>query len=349
MPNRPLNTALIGLGMVADTHLHALNELKGDIQLAAVVGRDPDKTRQYAEKAGEILGHEVTAFTDVSALCAQTPLDFAIIATPPNARAPLVQTLAAQGVHILMEKPIERNSNAARAIVDMCNQHHVKLGIVFQHRARPVMADVRDLLARDALGPISLVEVNVPWWRDQSYYDAPGRGSYEQDGGGVLITQAIHTLDLMLSLAGPVTSVQAFAATTALHRMEAEDFVTSGMHFASGAVGALRATTAAFPGGTESITLHGSKGVVEIAANALTIHWRDGQIETRGEASGSGGGADPMAFTHAWHRTLIADFADAIRTDRAPIVTGREALAVHHLIDALIQSARSGKTEEVQA
>jgi predicted dehydrogenase len=182
----------------------------------------------------------------------------------------------------------------------------------------------------------------VPWWRDQSYYDAPGRGTYARDGGGVLISQAIHTLDLMLSLTGPVADVTATAATTGFHAMEAEDFVSAGLRFANGAVGHLFASTASFPGRGETITLHFKGGSARLESGILQIDHADGRTETIGKAASSGAGADPMAFTSDWHRFVIEDFAQALQDKCDPLVTGRDALGVHQLITALERAAETG-------
>lgn len=207
---------------------------------------------------------------------------------------------------------------------------------------------LKEKVESGALGAIGLVRVSVPWWRDQTYYDEPGRGSYSRDGGGVLISQAIHTLDLMLSIAGPVSEVQAVAATTPFHRMESEDFVAGGLRFVNGASGALMATTAAFPGGAESITIDCEKASAQLQSGTLTIAWRDGSTETVGEVAGTGGGADPMAFPHDWHRDLISAFVEAVRAGRAPAASGREALLVHQLIDALMESSRTRSAVEIK-
>ena len=169
-----------------------------------------------------------------------------------------------------------------------------------------------------------------------------------RDGGGVLITQAIHTLDLTLSLAGPVAEVAAIAGTTGLHRMETEDFAAAGLRFANGAYGALIATTAEYPGFPERIELIGAKGTAILTAGVVTIHYQDGRKERVGAEQGTGGGADPMAFPHDAHRALLADFLDALDHDRSPRVTGREALRVHQLIDAVLRAAADGRTVAVE-
>ena len=130
--------------------------------------------------------------------------------------------------------------------------------------------------------------------------------------------------------------------------MEAEDFATAGLRFASGAVGAVMATTCAYPGGAETLALECEKAALILTAGELTINWRDGRSETVGELTGTGGGSDPMAFPCDWHRDLIADFATALREGRAPRITGREALKVHRLIDAIEKSAKTGRRTQVQ-
>jgi len=332
--------------MVTATHLAAMAELQDRVHLRGVLGRNPERVDAFLEKAA---GYGMTPhrYSDIAELADDRALDFAIVATSPNARLDLVRPLSEAGIHILMEKPVERTSEAASEIVDICETKGVLLGIVFQQRMREAAQRLRSLIAEGRLGAIGLVEIAVPWWRDQAYYDEPGRGTYARDGGGVLISQAIHTLDMALSLAGPVRRVQAMASKTAFHTMEAEDYVTAGLEFESGAVGSLVASTASFPGGAETITLHGTLGSARLESDMLTLTLRSGEVEKFGEDAGSGGGADPMAFTHGWHQSIIADFASAITEGRQPLVPGREALNVHALIDALVLSSKTGQARSL--
>ena len=346
---KPLNVALIGLGMVAQTHLRAVRDLAPLVQLRGVLATTPDKAKRFAAGAAEDGVHGVKAYANLHELLTDDGLDFAILLTPPNARQAIVEALCSAGLPILMEKPVERDLAAATALVETCERAGNPLGIVFQHRFRSVSEMLRKRLAEGALGELGLVEVTVPWWREQSYYDEPGRGTYARDGGGVLISQAIHTLDLMGALVGDVVRVQAMARKTRFHDMEAEDFVTAGLTFASGAVGSLQASTAQYPGDAEFIIVHGEKGVARLGAGQLVLEWRDGTEERFGEQGTTGGGADPMAFTHAWHQSVVEDFAHAVLDKRPPRVTGREALRVHRLIEALIASSKQERALDVAA
>ena len=338
--------AIIGAGMVAGTHVAAIAAGKA-VRLAAICSRGTKRAEALAAKATEQTGAPVAATTDLAAIAGDVSIDFAIILTPPNARAEVIRPLAEAGKHILLEKPMGRSAEEAREVVRICRAAGVTLGVVFQHRMRAASVAAARLIASGDLGALGLAEITVPWWRDQAYYDEPGRGSYERDGGGVLISQAIHTIDLALSLTGPVRSIRAMAATTRFHQMESEDIVTAGLEFANGAVGSMVASTASFPGGAEAITLHFDKASLHLASGQLLVRWRDGREEVLGAAAGTGGGADPMAFTHEWHQGIIEDFAEAITLGRDPVVTGEAALPAHDLIDAAIRSARSGRPEEI--
>ncbi len=332
-----MKCALIGLGMVSKTYGDAIAKCE-TVDLSLVYARSPDAREAFLSDWPQLNARAASNVDEIAA----SDVDFVILTTPPNARSEIVETLAAAGKPILMEKPVERTLDAATALVERCEAAGVPLGIMLQHRARPVVADLRAVIGD--LGPLRMAEVNVPWWRPQAYYDEPGRGTYARDGGGVMISQAIHTMDLMLSLTGPVAEVSAMSATTGFHDMESEDFVCAGLRFANGAVGQLFATTASFPGRGETVTLHFAEGSAHLEAGQLKIDRRDGKSEVLGQAATSGAGADPMAFTSDWHRFVIEDFAQSLTDKRAPLVAGRDALEVHRLIAALEKAGRTGTT-----
>jgi len=342
------NIALIGAGMVAGAHIQSIADLAGKLKLVGILSRRHDSAKALSISASDSCGYPVRAYTELSEIMDDPSIDWVLVITPPNARMELVSAIANSGKAVLLEKPIERTLENAIELVESCEAAKVSLGIVFQHRMREVSMQLVDLVRGGTLGDLVIAEARVPWWREQRYYDEPGRGTYERDGGGVLISQAIHTLDLLLHLTGPVIDVAAIAHTTPLHTMESEDFVSASVKFSSGAVGSILASTAHFPGDAESITLHFKNAVAHLQSGELTLTWRDGRRESYGASATTGGGADPMAFTHTWHRSVIEDFSDAICENRKPCVSGREGLAVHALIDALIESSRLRKTVSVK-
>lgn len=337
-----IGVGVVGLGMASRPHVRALHDLSERIEVRGVFSRDRHRRETFASDNGW------PAVDSIEALVSDPAIGAVLLLTPPNARIDLIETFAEAGKHILMEKPVERTTVAAQAVVKTCEAAGIRLGIVFQHRFRAASQKLKALIADGSLGALAAVRLTVPWWRPQAYYDEPGRGTVERDGGGVLINQAIHSLDLMLSLTGPVAEVQAIAGTTRLHSMETEDFVGAGLRFANGALGSLTATSAAYPGDAESIALDCEKASVHLQSGELMVRWQDGRTEAFGEPATTGGGSDPMDFPHEWHRALISDFLDAIESGRPPAITGREALSVHRLIDALLQSSAEGRAVAVE-
>ncbi|WP_341368844.1 Gfo/Idh/MocA family oxidoreductase [Yoonia sp. BS5-3] len=339
----PIGVALIGAGMIAKTHVAALSAARDIARLSAIVSRNPDKA-YYLKDFYE--GPAPVFTSDIAAVAADPSIEIVIIATPPSVRHEIIGTFASAGKHILLEKPVARNSREAQDVVEICAAHGVTLGMLFQHRMRaPAMAAARHV-ASGALGKLGLVEIAVPLWRAQSYYDELGRGTYARDGGGVMITNAIHSIDLALSLTGPVIQVQAMTATTPLHQMEAEDFATAGLTFANGAVGTFTASTAMFPHRTETITLHFENGSLRMDKDALDVHWRDGRHQIEGQSRTEAAVAS-LTGRFEWHQAVIEDFIAAIRAGQAPMVTGREALASHRLIEAIERSSQAGTIVDV--
>lgn len=332
--NGKLRVAVFGAGLAWRPHCDSLRELADRVEVAWLVGRSLDRVR---DQAAVFPGARAT--TSIDDVLADRSVRVALILTPPNTHLDLVQQLARRGIHVLVEKPLEVDTRRAAAMVQICRQHAVRLGVVLQHRMRPAAQRLKRLLDLGALGALTSGAVDVRWWRPQSYYDEPGRGTRARDGGGVLMTQAIHTLDLFQHLAGQPAEVLAFAATSAAHHMECEDVVAAALRMPGGALVTLNATTAAYPGFAERIELSGTLGTATLVAGKVDIRWLDGREESCGEGAALGAGADPMAFDHHAHQALIADFVDAVANEHEPAASGASALAVHRLIDALLEAS----------
>lgn len=343
-----MDVVLIGAGMVAQTHVLALRDNGEGLRLTAVLGRDAARTEAFCAQASTAVGHDVQPFTDLDRALATSP-GMAVLITPPNARATYAEACAQAGIPTLMEKPLERTLDAAGEIADCYARAKVPAAVCFQHRTRAASRGLKAQLDAGTLGDIIHAELRVPWWRDQSYYDAEGRGTYGRDGGGVMINQAIHTLDLALWLVGPVTQVQAQMRTSPLHRMEAEDIAAALLTFYSGATGLLSASTAVYPGGAESIALTTTRAQVLLQGDTLRVDWHDGRSDlmTPDTNGGTGGGADPMAFSHGWHQSVIEDFARSVRTGTTPLAPLPEAVHVHAVIHAMERAARTHSLTDV--
>lgn len=330
--------AVIGLGMAVTPHAKGLMDLADDVEVVHAFAPSEARRAAFAERFPFPLTDSLdTILNDAS-------VDAALVLTPANTHLPITEQLAAAGKHVLLEKPLDITTERSEALVAACRKAGVKLGVVLQHRFRPAGMKLAEVLASGALGAIVGCSTVIRLWRPQDYYDEPGRGTFARDGGGVLISQGIHTLDLMMSLAGPVAEVTGFTTTTPLHRMETEDLVCAAARFANGAFGTIDATTAAYPGFAERIELACEKGTASLVGTELLAQFTSGEkIVVEADKSAGGTGADPMAFPHDYHRAVMADFIDAVRHDREPKVTGEEALKVHRLIDALIETGKAGR------
>lgn len=347
-----IRVAVIGLGMAVAPHARSLIELRGRVEVAAAYSPTADRRRAFAEAYG------LPVTGDVEAIFADRTIDAVMVLTPPSTHLDLVRRAAAAGKHVLLEKPLEISLDRAEALVAAACDAGITLGVVLQHRFRPVAVALADLVRQGRLGTIVGASARLYNWRPQSYYDQPGRGTRARDGGGVLLTQGIHTLDLLVSLAGLPVAVTAHAATTPVHRMETEDLAVAVLRFGNGALGTVGATTCAYPGYPDAIDLIGTAGTARLDGTSLSTRFHDGGEVTMedgaagggaagGGVAGGGAGADPMAFPHHHHRAVLDDFLDAIASGGAPRASGREALDVHRLIEAILRSAATGACEPV--
>jgi predicted dehydrogenase len=328
-----IGVAVIGLGNALEPHAKSLVDLADRVAVRWAASRSEKRTRAAASR----WGFPVT--TDVAQAIGDPAVHAVILLTPANAHLELAEACFDAGKHLLCEKPLEASLQRAERLVAAARRAQRRLGVVLQMRFRAGSRRLRALLDAGALGDVQAASMSVPWWRPQAYYDEPGRGTRLRDGGGVLVTQAIHTLDLFRSLVGVTEVVAAEARTTALHRMECEDYAAALVRLANGAPGMIMATTAAYPGSAESIEIIGSTGTARIDGGNLRIAWLDGREEVLADAGGTGSGANVMGFSHEPHKALLADFLDAIEAARDPLVTGEEALATQRLIEAVLQKA----------
>ena len=332
---------LVGCGMVSSVYLDAFSHLRERIRLKGVMASTAESAKAFTDQQAEPFASDLHVYETTAAIARDDEVDFVILATPPNARLDICRRLVEAGKPVLMEKPVERTAQAARQLVDLFEEHDLPLAIVLQHRARASALQLAAILADGDAGALRSAEITVPWWRPQSYYDVDGRGSYERDGGGVLISQAIHTLDLALQFTGPVHSVQALCRTTGHHQMEAEDFVSAGLTFCNGAIGHIFASTASFPGRSEDIWLHFQNLSAHLLSDQLTIYRHSGPTETFGASSATGAGADPMAFSSVWHQAVLTNLCDHLDNSAPLLASGSSALAIHDLIEALETSSRT--------
>jgi predicted dehydrogenase len=326
-----IGVAVIGVANGFPPHARSLVDLRDRVRVVWAVAR----TGARLQPVADAFGFPVT--TDLTAALADPAVDAVLILTPANTHLDMVEAALAAGKHVLCEKPLEVTLGRAEALVAAGRKAGRRLGVVLQQRFRVGNMRLKRLLTDGALGEVQAAWLTVPWWRPQSYYDEPGRGVLARDGGGVLITQAIHQIDLFRWLVG-ISSVQASQLrTTAVHRMETEDYASALVRLGNGAPGTIVATTAAYPGGAGEIKVIGARGSATLEGGCLSVSWHDGTKETLEDKGGSGSGVLHMAFTHDAHRDLWSDFLDAIEQDRDTLIPGEEALETQRVIAAIIE------------
>ena len=327
--------ALVGLGPAALPHLRSLQDLNDHIELRYAFARDPrvDRIQPYT---GPV------RLTDSLELILQDhEVQAVIVATPPSTHLEICERCFAAGKHVLLEKPIELNLERATRLLELATLAGLQLGVVLQHRFRQASQVLQKLLMDGRLGEVQAASVRVPWWRSQAYYNEPGRGTFARDGSGVLLTQAIHTLDLFRALVGVQSVKSAVVRQTQLHQMETEDHVSALLVLGNGAPGDLMATTAMYPGFPETIEIIGTLGSARLTGGNLQVHFLEGAPVIISSEGGTGSGANPMDFSHEPHRELIIDFMQAIFEKRAPSVSGAEALKTQALISELLRVGQS--------
>ncbi|QDT17830.1 Gfo/Idh/MocA family protein [Alienimonas californiensis] len=340
---------IVGTGMISNFHANAIAEIDG-AELIGCYNRTPEKAAKFvAEHGGE-------AFASLEALLADDRITAVCINTPSGARRDIAVAAAEAGKHVVVEKPLEVTLARCDAIIDACDKAGVKLCTIMQSRFSAANVALKKAVDDGRFGRLTLGDTYVKWWRSQEYYDSGGwRGTYELDGGGAFMNQAIHNVDLLLWFMGDVTEVSAVTGTLAHERIEVEDTAVAAVRFANGALGTLEASTAAWPGLLKKTELHGTTGSAIVEQDSLLL-WKfaeetdaDAAIRKQFAAPDTigGGAADPKAISHAGHRDQLKDFLHAIDTGGEPLVDGREGRKSVELILAIYESQRTGKRVEL--
>jgi UDP-N-acetyl-2-amino-2-deoxyglucuronate dehydrogenase len=342
----PYGFAIIGTGMISRFHARAIADVRGAKLVACF-----DQAKNYAEKfAAE---HNCTAYDSLKNMLADPKVDVVTIATPSGAHMEPALAAAKAGKHVIVEKPLEITLRRCDRIIRECDKQGVTLSTVFPSRFHDSSIKMKRAIDAQRFGRLTLGDAYVKWFRTQEYYDSGAwRGTWKFDGGGALMNQAIHTVDLLTWLMGPVAEIQAATATLAHKRIEVEDVATATLRFANGALGVIEATTAAYPGYLKRIELHGSEGSAVLEEEDIK-NW-DFAKKARGDAailramaeskSTGGGAADPAAIGHHGHTMLFRDVLKAISQGTSPAVDGPEGRRSVEIILAIYQAAATGRT-----
>jgi UDP-N-acetyl-2-amino-2-deoxyglucuronate dehydrogenase len=336
----PVHIGLTGGGNITETHARAARAIPG-VSIGAICGPNVANVERLCREYGGTPYQDLLAFLD------HRPLDMVMLGSPSGLHAVEGISAAKHRLHVLTEKPIDINTDRADELIEAARASRVKLGVIFQDRVKPDIRRLKKWIDQGALGKILLVDARVKWYRPPEYYGkSKWRGTLALDGGGALMNQGVHTVDLLLWLLGDVTRVQSRTAT-ALHPIESEDTAIAILEFASGAFGTLQATTAAFPGYPRRVEITGSEGTIilehdRIIAADLRQRPADFGLEAPADTNAS---ASSAAVTDVrGHQMILEDFLRAIEHDTTPLCDGWQGRRSVALIQEIYHAARNHGT-----
>jgi len=332
-----LRVGIVGTGAISYKHALAYQKIGYEVTVATDINEEAG--RKFADQ------HGAEFVRTCQEVCRHPRVDYVDLCTFPDFRLEPVELCARSGKHIQVQKPMATSLETARLMIETARGAGIQLGVVSQHRFDDASLFLSKAIAAGRLGKILQADAYVKWYRSPEYYSRPIKGSWAVEGGGALINQAIHQVDLLLWFAGPVRRVSGLWQLGARHKIESEDVVSALLQYSGGATGVIQASTAFWPGYTERVELHGTKGTAVIAGDRLTA-W-DVQDDT-GEApplvaSVLSGASDPMAIPLEPFERQFRDFGEAIRTGRKPVVSGEEGCRALELVLAVYRSCREGQ------
>jgi len=337
-----MRVGLIGTGAIANMHARAYRNI--GFTLVACYNKTEARGREFAEKwNAELVG-------SVGDLCRYPGLDYVDVCSFPDSHLEPLKICAESKRPIMLQKPIATNLAEARQMVDLAREAGIPLGVMSQHRFDDSTIFLKRAMAAGRLGKLLEADAYVKWFRSDEYYSRPIKGSWKTEGGGALINQAIHQVDVLLYLMGPVREVSGMWQLGARHKIESEDVVSAQFRYESGAMGVIQASTAFWPGYTERIEIHGTKGSAIISGDKLTA-WdvlddeKANAIDPAPMAEAvASGSSDPMAISVTTFERQFNDFAEAIRTHREPLSNGEDGYRALEFVQAVYQSCREGRT-----
>ena len=325
---------MIGAGNISATHVRALAGIAG-VTLAGVYGPRLERAQAVADIGGG------RGYDSLERMFAAESPDMVIVGTPSGLHGEHAAAAVRHGIHVLVEKPLEISVARVDALIAHASERGVTLGVVFQDRVKPGVRALKAAVDAEPFGRVALIRAQVPWWRPPEYYrDSQWRGTWALDGGGALMNQGIHTVDLLLWLCGPVTRVSG-KAVTRCHDIEVEDTAVAILEFASGAIGTLEATTCAYPGRPRRIEISGAAGTAILDGDRFAP---DAQPAADAPPQNV---ASPVVSDVSPHRDVIADFIEACRRRRPPVCGGLDGRRSVQLIEAIYASSRLGRPIDV--
>jgi UDP-N-acetyl-2-amino-2-deoxyglucuronate dehydrogenase len=331
-----VHIGLIGAGNISDTHARAAIAIPG-VAIAAVYGDNGRKAANLAARYG------ATAYSDLESFLAHRPMDVVAIGSPSGLHGHQATAAVRRGLHVLVEKPLDTTTERIDGLIAAAESARVKVGVFFQDRLKPAMRELKAAIDSGRIGAPILASGRVKWYRPPEYYtESRWRGTWALDGGGALMNQGIHTVDLLLWLLGPVVTVRGSTATRA-HRIEVEDTAVVLLGFKSGALGVIEAATSIYPGYPRRVEVTGTEGTIVVEDDRIVRQdLRGSLIESSQAPSASESAASPVVSDASAHQRVIQDFLDAIRENRSPACDAREGRRSVAVVQAVYEAARTG-------
>jgi UDP-N-acetyl-2-amino-2-deoxyglucuronate dehydrogenase len=332
-----MRIGIIGTGAISHKHAQAYRNIGYELKVCTDI--NAESGRAFARK------YDCEFVPTYQELCRHPQIDYVDVCTFPDFRLDPLKICAEAGKHVQVQKPISTNLETARAMLNTAREAGILLGVVSQHRFDDSTQFLRKALDAGRLGKILQADAYVKWFRSDAYYSRPIKGSWTTEGGGALINQAVHQVDVLLWLIGNIAEVFGYWQVAALHRIESEDVVSALLKYESGANGVIQASTSFWPGYTERIEIHGTKGTAVISGDKLTT-WdveNDAGDQAPLDRDVASGASDPMAISLAPFERQFLDFGDAIRTGRRPVSSGEDGYRAIEVVLAVYRSCREGR------
>jgi len=334
----PVGIAMAGSGMIAGTHLTALKEIP-DARIVGAWSRSSEKTQRFSEQ------HEIRGYRSYDELLGDPDVHAVIICLPSGHHADYGMKAASAGKHVIVEKPIDVTIPKAKALIETCRKNNRRLSVIFQNRFTPAARKLRKALDQGLLGCLILGDAYVKWYRSPAYYQSNAwRGTKAIDGGGALINQAIHTIDLLQWMMGGAKRVCGLARTST-HAIESEDLGVAAVEFTNGAVGVIEGSTAVQPGFKERIEIHGQKGSVILEGGNITAWKVEGcnEADYVDEQKVSYGSTSTPAISHVNHKAQLEEIVASIQKNVESSINGEEGLKALRIVLGIYESSEKGR------
>jgi predicted dehydrogenase len=336
-----MRVGIVGTGAVAWKHAEAYKNI--GYQLRACTNANAERGRNFADATG------AEFFGTAEQLCSHPEIDFVDVCTFPAYRLAAVELCARRGKHVLVQKPMAVDLDTAERMIALAQQSGIQLGVVSQHRFDDSILFLKQAINEGRLGNLLQADAYVKWFRSDKYYARPIKGSWTGEGGGALISQGIHQVDLLLHLVGSVDKVYGFWKLGSLHAIESEDLLSAVLRYSSGALGVLQASTSLWPGYPERLEIHGTRGTAIVTGDQLTtwdVHDDFGPPAPVGRLAASGASV-PMAISVVPFERQLFDFGEACRAGRPPACSGHDGFRALQLVRSIYTACAESRGVEI--